>query len=262
MRFHEVISPAEKYALVQPSGNFGDSLILWALRIILAEAGAVYIEPAWDGGGYPVISQEATAVIINGGGNMNQFWKTGVDALAHTLQSVRPGVPVIVAPQSYHFQKHRPFSSYLPDLPGRDLTLFTREEYSLEFVDCMRSRAKVFTDHDLALNLRGEFKVPQSKDYQLVCVRTDRESRGFSVSLQGAVRVSDLSIQAQSFDDFLERIGRASAVHTDRLHVAIAAALMDKDVTLYPNLYHKNQGVYEYSLRHLLNVRFDATGGV
>ena len=48
---------------------------------------------------------------------------------------------------------------------------------------------------------------------------------------------------------FLRRIAACEAVNTDRLHVAIAGALLDRRVRLYPNDYDKNLTVYQNSLR-------------
>lgn len=55
---------------------------------------------------------------------------------------------------------------------------------------------------------------------------------------------------------FLEAVKRFSSVHTDRLHVAIAGALLGKDVRLYGNSYYKNRAVYELSLRRFPKVAF------
>ncbi len=49
--------------------------------------------------------------------------------------------------------------------------------------------------------------------------------------------------------DFLRVLSRASAVETDRLHVAIGASLLGKPVRMYNNSYGKNRAVYELSLR-------------
>ncbi|MEI4920606.1 hypothetical protein Q8G81_34160, partial [Klebsiella pneumoniae] len=45
--------------------------------------------------------------------------------------------------------------------------------------------------------------------------------------------------------NFLEEY---KVVNTDRLHVAILASLLGKEVNFYPNSYYKNEAVYNYSL--------------
>lgn len=55
----------------------------------------------------------------------------------------------------------------------------------------------------------------------------------------------------------LNAVRQARAVTTDRLHVGIAAALLNKDCELYDNIYGKNRSIYEYSLKfHYRNVKF------
>jgi exopolysaccharide biosynthesis predicted pyruvyltransferase EpsI len=55
---------------------------------------------------------------------------------------------------------------------------------------------------------------------------------------------------------FLRSIDRFSHVRTDRLHLAIAAALLGKDVELYSNDYFKNRAVYDFSLKSFPKIRF------
>lgn len=47
------------------------------------------------------------------------------------------------------------------------------------------------------------------------------------------------------------------AVHTDRLHVAIAAAMLGTAARLRPNSYDKNRSVYDHSLASFSTVRFE-----
>ena len=58
------------------------------------------------------------------------------------------------------------------------------------------------------------------------------------------------------FKDFVAAIESSNGVYTDRLHVAILAAILGKKTSLYPNSYHKNRGVFEYSLSNYPNVVF------
>jgi exopolysaccharide biosynthesis predicted pyruvyltransferase EpsI len=47
----------------------------------------------------------------------------------------------------------------------------------------------------------------------------------------------------------LRLISYFDEVHTNRLHISIAAAILGKKVKIYPNSYHKCMAVYEYSLK-------------
>jgi exopolysaccharide biosynthesis predicted pyruvyltransferase EpsI len=55
---------------------------------------------------------------------------------------------------------------------------------------------------------------------------------------------------------FLRSIEQFSLIRTDRLHLAIGAAILGKEVELYGNSYYKNRAVYDFSLKSLPNVRF------
>jgi exopolysaccharide biosynthesis predicted pyruvyltransferase EpsI len=56
---------------------------------------------------------------------------------------------------------------------------------------------------------------------------------------------------------FFEAIGEFETINTNRLHVAIVAALQGKNVNLYPNSYFKNKAVFHSSLEpHFPKVRF------
>jgi exopolysaccharide biosynthesis predicted pyruvyltransferase EpsI len=48
---------------------------------------------------------------------------------------------------------------------------------------------------------------------------------------------------------FLRFLSAFETIHTNRLHVAIAGALLGKTICMYPNRFYKNRAVYEFSLR-------------
>lgn len=75
-------------------------------------------------------------------------------------------------------------------------------------------------------------------------------------SINAATDISDPSLTG--FDEYCARIGRAETVLTNRLHVAIPAALLGKDTYLVDSGYHKLRGIYEHSLQHLDNITFVA----
>lgn len=55
-------------------------------------------------------------------------------------------------------------------------------------------------------------------------------------------------------DIFLKIIAMHKTINTNRLHVAIAASMLGKNVKFYSNSYFKNKFVYEYSLINFSNV--------
>jgi hypothetical protein len=55
--------------------------------------------------------------------------------------------------------------------------------------------------------------------------------------------------QTSDIFPFIREVGRYAVVHTDRLHVAIAACLLGREVHLYPGSYFKNRAVFLSSIR-------------
>jgi exopolysaccharide biosynthesis predicted pyruvyltransferase EpsI len=70
------------------------------------------------------------------------------------------------------------------------------------------------------------------------------------------VYAADISIpDICAFDEFTRLIARSAGVATNRLHVAILAALLGKPTYLWTAATNKIKGIYEYSLRHYPNVQ-------
>ncbi|HHL1886951.1 TPA: hypothetical protein ACQ2HQ_004783 [Klebsiella pneumoniae] len=88
------------------------------------------------------------------------------------------------------------------------------------------------------------------------CFRTDSES------LTGEWRENNHDISLTWNGDYWDNVYLARnstrcmvsfleeyrIVNTDRLHVAILASLLGKEVNFHPNSYYKNEAVYNYSL--------------
>jgi len=79
--------------------------------------------------------------------------------------------------------------------------------------------------------------------------RTDRESTGISLPPNN-LDIANLGTDKSDPDELISRIGRYRCIHTNRLHVAIAAAMIGRETHLYPNDYFKNRAVFESSLKH------------
>ena len=85
----------------------------------------------------------------------------------------------------------------------------------------------------------------------LVAYRTDVEATGRE---QHAVANRDLAREGYALsplDHLLEVLRQHERVVTNRLHIGIAAALLSREVVLYPNSYYKNKAVYQVLPRRL-----------
>lgn len=217
---------------------------------------------------YKIQATPSDVILIHGGGNMNDLWH-GIRLLKSVLQYNTHNV-IIIGPQTYWFNE-----TCFPALftkAKQDIYLFCREKFSYQLLNSLRlpRNVHVLLSHDTIFYLsKDDFHVRQGY-YDLICLRTDKESAVFQrkediekffegLILGGQSKskifIGDLSLLGD-FRDFVRLIETSKRVYTDRLHVAILAAILGKETVLYPNSYYKNRGVYEYSLSNYPNVKF------
>lgn len=90
----------------------------------------------------------------------------------------------------------------------------------------------------------------------LNCFRTDREKTELALPEDNIDLSRFLSFgvfnETVSFlvtDQMLRFLRQYETIRTNRLHIAIVSALLDKKVDFYPNSYYKNKAVFEHSLK-------------
>jgi len=217
-------------------GNWGDGLIMAGTHRFLADAGIEYTElhykrlrsprwlrkPSW----LRTIRRSGSVLIYGGGGGMNQLWNfTGyVSYIASHFEYT------VMLPSTFELQ---------PEL--RQATLFCRDHFASqaltggEFID------------DMAFYL-GCRPAPPATLGTGYFFRTDRESAGrFAIPADNR----DLSLEHEyeyPVQEFFEALAPYDAIHTDRLHVAIASCLLGKKLTVYPGSYFKNEAVFRSSM--------------
>jgi len=218
---------------------------------------------------YKVPATPSDVILIHGGANMNDLWSHGIRLLKSVLH-YNPHNVIIIGPQTYWFDE-----TCFPSLftkAKQDIYLFCREKFSYQLLKSLRlpSNIHVLLSHDTAFYLSKEdFHVRQGY-YDLICLRTDKESalfkkkeeatKFFEGMTQGGQLKSKILIEDSSllrdYRDFIRIIETSKRIYTDRLHVAILAAILGKETVLYPNSYYKTRGIYEYSLSNYPNVKF------
>ena len=270
----------KQMCVITPGGNHGDTLIHMGLMKKLNEhnieysclnleelyrenllLGAKYLVNIglWKLGsdqGFKLLElpEETDLILFDGGGYMSDIWY-GPTLLRQLMK--RNPEPIAIGPQSYLFTKTR-FHKFFED--DRSVHLFCREEYSYEHLKKkgLPSNVSISISPELALYLDKEdlkeFIEEREISYELIALRRDKES-----ALLGSAReeimqmcdnpvISDISVE-KTLTDFVSMVFNAREVHTDRLHVAILSKILGKKATLIGNQYHKNKGVWEYSLR-------------
>jgi exopolysaccharide biosynthesis predicted pyruvyltransferase EpsI len=259
-------------------GNAGDNLIAAATSQYFERkkiAHATVADPdAFDPAG--------KIVCYGGGGNLVAAYR---DARNFLLRSHRSADHIIVLPHTID-QNDDLLSAF-----GANVTLICREMRSYEHCRRVATRARVCVADDMAFAIRpfplvGRRAKPlASADpdvqagllaaYNSViadrhpeqCLSVwrgdceahpgrDRPARNDISALFSVPFEKGLPSMVASAQFLLRVIMRFSAVRTDRLHVAIAGALLGKRVELYAGSYYKNRAVYDFSLRRFRNVRF------
>lgn len=229
----ELSSDASQIDYFPSPGNWGDSLI---------NAGAAQLFSAWklDVHSMPrnhmyehdSADQRSRIALIGGGGGWNRNWSSTISFTNDAIERYRH---TVVLPSSFDPQ-------LIADLPRNNVTLISRASGpSASVAD--------FECHDLAFYLQ----VTQTSSideipYPLICLRRDKERNHASVSPDRNCDISLLGSAESSHLGFLSLIDRFGQIYTDRLHVAIAGAMLGKQVNLLEGNYKKNTGVHSLSL--------------
>jgi exopolysaccharide biosynthesis predicted pyruvyltransferase EpsI len=163
--------------------------------------------------------------------------------------------PIVVGPQSCLFE-NTDVSSIFSEV-SNETHFFCREEYSRDLLteELCGTDVQIYCDHDTALYLDRE-DLPISSfgaDYTLAAFRADKESAEPMIDeqLSPPIVINDISVDTDTYEDFVNVGAQAETIYTDRLHGAILGSLLEKPVRFYENAYHKNWGVYEYSLEDI-----------
>lgn len=244
---------AARFVWMPNGGNLGDALIAAATA-----QGFVSHGLPWTLFGEARASiGEGDVLVYGGGGALTEDYSGATECVAglHTF-----GRPVVVLPSTV--RGHDEFWATLPPT-----TVFCRDRDSMAVMARFRQHRSLAA-HDLALGLRLD-AAPFSG---IVATRYDLQRCGLLVreplpAFRGdAERLLDrpdrVDIAASWFPNMadlthvysgavrlLASLASFGAVHTDRLHVAIACGLLGIETTLYPDRNGKLAAVYEMSLR-------------
>lgn len=222
-----------------------------------------------QGGSRPITSPAAIggfdAIVMNGGAYLNNIWK-GYRALAAILPIARknPDAAIIFAPQSFPTNRSDYFEEMVTSL-GEEIHLFCREipSYTLLRSLSFSRNVHIGRSPDAALYMSAaDFSAKPENRHVLVAPRLDRESivkwnlsMMWEIWPKASIRFGDVNL-LPDFHTFIEVVARASKVFTDRLHVSILSSMLGKETYLLPNSYHKNKGVYDFSLKHFPQTKF------
>lgn len=229
-------------------GNWGDSLIREGAETFLREKGFRYhtvrfrdilkgrltLQEAKEQSGF-----EDPAFVFNGNG-----WFVGRYGGIETLASVTAQFETsIFLPLTLTFD---PFGAGFP-LNSR---FFVRDRFQSQ--DVLPNAPFC---HDMAFYLELESNGQGKGEGWLF--REDTEAPKGQILHKSNRDISKLGKAHTPIEGFIEAIDQFETIHTNRLHVGIASALLGKKVNLYANDYFKIRAIYESSIKpYFPNVTF------
>jgi exopolysaccharide biosynthesis predicted pyruvyltransferase EpsI len=245
-------------------GNAGDSLIAVATMHLFDELNITYDIVGYDD------DVEGRIVVLGGGGNLIQNY----GQIRRAIEIFSPKAKLLVLlPHTI-----RGAEVHLARL-ARNSVVFCRDLPSYDHVLSVSDLRNVYLAHDMAFNLNIErlkgdralaasaakrFKnkleqagIEEEKFQNAGLVRLFRSDRESMVKFDGNIAdISALFAFGVLLDGvhqaawcFMTFIEKCDAIATDRLHVAIGAAILGKETHIFDNNYGKNYGIFQHSLR-------------
>ncbi len=216
------------YYLPNP-GNYGDGTIRYGTLKFFNDINLDYKEVRTKRGDWHFSSLiRGGTVIYGGGGAWCKLFNNAVGHVTRLAQRFK----VIVLPSTYEFSYSIPNTIFF----CRDM--FESKQNMPDAIFC----------HDMAFYIGKHFSLKDKGSGKGYFFRTDKGSANKINIPQGN---NDISRKGGTFSDinlFFEEINKFSIIYTDRLHVSIAACLLEKEVHLYPGSYFKNRAVYMSSM--------------
>ncbi|MFA5956322.1 polysaccharide pyruvyl transferase family protein [Hyphomicrobium sp.] len=266
----------ENVLFVPNEGNAGDCLIFASTLKAMAGA-SINFEIADDGADF-----KNRTVFLGGGGNLVGVYR----GMRQTIEACRSeAARVILLPHTIRGNRE-----LIESLDSR-FTVCCREWRSFEYVRKLNPDLDCHIGHDMAFHcdveeflcdpecnevgpsllndglVRSGTTLERLSELPVVrFMRKDREARSSrtasDLDVSGAFGpVADVDTSKLAAWCFLKTISAAKRVITDRLHVAIACALLGKNCELLDNSYNKNREVYAYSLHRFGNISFKQSAG-
>ena len=223
------------------NGNYGDSLIWHGTMNLFAELNICVVNVDIS------TAPRNRTLIIDGGGNFVDYYDDVRNFLKakHALYT-----EIVILPHTiFGFAQIEVLQAL-----GNNTTIFCREEESARFVNSFAPDCRLYLWHACAF-YNPLVQYPAKGTKTLNAFRSDKESTREALPWRNR-DISRKGNATKPLNKFINKIKKYDRVNTDRLHVAIAATLLGKQVSLYPNSYYKNKAVYEYTLKKFPNINF------
>jgi len=221
-------------------GNYGDSLIWHGTKRLLSSLNISegYVE---------IFSPKHNDVLfIDGGGNFVDYYSDVRDFL---IEKPNLYSEIVILPHTIFGEKQIEVLNNI----SSNLTVFCREKISAKFLKDRLTRGEVYLWHDCAFY--NELPQAPAEKGIFNAFRLDNESILHTLP-ESNNDISCNGYATKPLNELIDTLQKYEQINTDRLHIAICATLLGKQVRLFPNSYYKNKAVFDYSLKKFTNISF------
>ena len=252
----------KKFFFIKSRGNYGDNMIYAGAEKLASELGLKYYNAKYNSK-----INSNNVIYLHGGGGYNSWWGW-TNTLLKLIRKRHPDNLIIIGPSSTSLEL-----DYLKDTLPKDsnkIIFFAREMVTYAFIKD-NFFSNTYHDHDTALFLTKEddfFKkitsnISVENKYSLLAIRQDPErihlpeiirNRKYDVVCDPINCEMVLLRKLYSFFGITSKKWsrihlKAKLITTNRTHSAILGVISGKEVEIFSNSYHKNRGIWEYSLK-------------
>ncbi len=231
-------------------GNLGDDIINHSCLEVLEELNINYKIDRFDK------KYKNKILFYGGGGNYTNKYPQCKILIKNNVGKNK----IVIFPQTIHNVEDS-----LKTL-DKDVDIFCRERVSHDWVSkTVKYPQNVFLRKDMSFLLDlTNYKDRPKQGFHLECFRKDSEMTVIPhehINIDAPVQLKDeydspKHKQFATYDKIkynsnvlINFISMFDTIRTNRLHVAIIGSMLGKKVTMFPNIYHKNKSVYDYSMK-------------
>lgn len=237
-------------------GNIGDGLIQEGTRALLRKCGINYQEFLFPR------DARGEILLISGCGSFSHDWDSGINYVSRYLDAFDR---IYILPASFDVASTT-IKGFLVNL-SKKIFIYCREKYSYDAVKkIVPYPENIFLDKDMEFYMdynmwkkKGKgilmaFRKDKERNKEIICRLTIMLHKMRTMFFAKGTNSDVMQGSYTEWETALESISKFEKIYTDRVHVAITAALLGKKTYIYPNANHIVKGVYEHSLAHLPNV--------
>lgn len=239
---------ASKHIVYIPNpGNAGDSLIAMGTLQLFDKLGLNYVI------GDINVEYKDKILFYAGGGNLVGLYNN----CYNFLNKNKAKNEIVLLPHTV-----KDVDSLVTSL-GSNVTIICREYVSYVYVYSITKHSQnVLLSKDMAFYITGLESytikgVGEGNCFRLDCektnVRIPSGNNDISASMEVPHNTTKPDVINNVCSSVFKYLSQFEVINTNRLHVAIAGALLGKRVNLYRNSYYKNKAVYDYSLKDIFN---------